>query len=123
MQDVLCTCHEQAGAAGAAEHALVAGARGAVVVFAGVKRAPVDRQFAVEQMQLLGPGMRMGRIARAGRQAHQHADPASFAVVRQKLALDAGRDLLPLRLRPPSGGRRQGRRGDVLGDAAGKPFL
>src|SRR5215216_4346440 len=99
-QDIPGAGDQNAGAAGLAPDAFVARAGRPVVVVAGQKLALVDPQLAVEKMQLFDTGMGMRRITRTGRQAHQHADPVPFAVGRQQLALDAGGDLLPLRLAP-----------------------
>src|SRR5688572_29206330 len=99
-KDIFGAGDENAGAAGLAPDALVARARRAVIVIAGEELARVDPEFAVEKMQLFHAGMGVRRIARAGRQPYQHADPVSYMVGGEQLAFDAGRDLLPVRLGP-----------------------
>ena len=94
------TGDKNAGAACLAPDALVAGSRRTVSVIARQELALVDPQLAVEEMQFFDTGMGMRRITRARRQAHQHADSVPFAIGRQQLALDAGCDLLPIRLGP-----------------------
>ena len=54
-------------------------ARRTVVVVARDELALVDPQFTVEKMQLFDARMGVRRVTRAGRQAHQHADPMPFA--------------------------------------------
>ena len=91
---------ENAGAAGLAPDALVARSRRTVVVVAREELALVDPQLTVEEMQLFHARMRMRGVTRAGREAHQHADPVPFRVGREQLAFDPGRDLFPFRLGP-----------------------
>src|SRR5439155_12518652 len=74
-KDIFGAGDEDAGAAGLAPDALVARSRRTVIVVAGHELAFVDPQLAVEEMQLFDAGMRMRRVAGAGREAHQHADP------------------------------------------------
>ena len=91
---------ENTGAAGLAPDALVARSRRTVVVVARDELALVDPQLAVEEMQLFHARMSMRGVTRAGREAHQHADPVPFRVGREQLAFDSGRDLFPFRLGP-----------------------
>ena len=114
---------ENAGAAGLAPDALVARSRRTVVVVAREELALVDPQLAVEQMQLFDARMRMRRVTRAGREAHQHADPVPFRVGREQLAFDPGRDLFPFRLGPPPRRRQHRRFSRLLGDAKRKARL
>src|SRR5512132_3705680 len=89
---------ENAGAAGLAPDALVVRSRRTVVVVARNELAPIDKQLAVEQMQLFYARMSMRWVTRAGREADQHADPVPFRVAREELAFNPGRDLFPFRL-------------------------
>src|SRR5215212_1145575 len=100
LQNVPGAGEENAGAARLAPDALIDGARRAVAVVARPQLALVDPEFTVEKMQLFGTRVGVRRVMRARRQAHQHADPMPGAVGRQQLAFDAGRDLLPIGLRP-----------------------
>src|ERR1051326_1201874 len=100
MKDIFGAGDEDAGAAGLAPDALVAGSGRTVVVVAWHELLLVDPQFAIEEMQLFDARMRMRRVTGAGRQAHQHADPVPYHVGREQLAFDPGRDLLPFRLGP-----------------------
>ena len=79
------TGDENAGAAGLAPHSLVARASLCPVVVSGVEFPVVDPQLAVEEMQLFDTGMRMRWVTRAGREAHQHADPVPFRVGRERI--------------------------------------
>jgi hypothetical protein len=54
--------------------------RRTVVVVAREELAAVDPQLTVEEMQLFDAGMSVRWVARAGREAHQHADPVPFGV-------------------------------------------
>src|SRR5919202_17470 len=94
-QNVFGAGDEDAGAARLAIDALVARSRLTVIVVAREELALVDPQLAVEEMQLFHTRMRMRRVARAGCEAYQHADPVPFRVGRQQLAFDARRDLFP----------------------------
>src|SRR6476620_10096714 len=98
--DVFGAGDEDAGATGLAPDALVDRSRRTVVVVARDELAPVDPQLTVEEMQFFYARMRMGWVARAGRQPYQHADPVPFGVGREQLAFDPGRDLFPFRLGP-----------------------
>src|SRR5437764_6353560 len=98
--NVLDAGHEDAGAARLAPDALVARSGRTVIVVAREELLLVDPQFAVEKMQLFDTGMRMRRVAGAGREAYQHADPVPIGIGRQQLAFDPGRDLFPFRLGP-----------------------
>src|SRR4051794_23361065 len=64
---------EQTGAARLAPDTLVCRSGRTIVVVAREELTLVDPQLAVEEMQLFHTRMRMRRIARAGREAHQHA--------------------------------------------------
>ena len=79
----------------------------------------------VSMLVRLAPGTRMGvrRVACAGRQAHQHADPMPPAVSRQQLAFDAGRDLFPIGLVPSRRRRRYRCSLDLHGDSLRKTRL
>src|SRR5437764_10037293 len=90
-KDVFRAGDEDAGAARLAPDALVARPRRTVIVVAREELLLVDPQLTVEEMQLLDAGMRVSRVARAGRQAHQHADPVSFRVGREQLSSHSGR--------------------------------
>ena len=68
-------------------------------------------------MQLFHARMRMRGVARAGREAHQHADPLPLRVGRKQLAFDPGRDLFPVRLGPLPRRRRHWRLPGLFGDA------
>src|SRR5438105_9707511 len=100
LQNIFGAGDEDAGAARLAPDAVVARSRRTVVVVARKELALVDPQLAIEEMQLFDARMRMRRITRATRQAHQHADPVPFRVGREQLAFDPGRDLFPFRLGP-----------------------
>src|SRR2546421_9918191 len=97
-QNVFGAGDEKTGAARLAPDALVARSRRTVVVVARKELALVDPQLTVEEMQLFHARMRMGGVARAGREAHQHADPVPLRVGREQLAFNPGRDLFPFRL-------------------------
>jgi hypothetical protein len=67
-KDIFGAGDEDAGAAGLAPDALVAGSRRTVIVIAGQELLLVDPQFTVEKMQLFDAGMGMRRVAGAGRE-------------------------------------------------------
>src|ERR1051326_8342643 len=100
MKDIFGAGDEDAGAARLAPDALVAGSGGTVIVIAGHELLLVDPQLAIEEMQLFHPRMRMRRVAGARCEAYQHADPRSFRISREQLAVDPGCDLFPFRLGP-----------------------
>src|SRR6185503_267512 len=100
LQNVLGAADEDAGAAGLTPDAHVGVPRGTIVVVAGDELAVFDPQLAVEEMQLFHPRMGMRGVARAGREAHQHADKVPLLIRREQLALDPRCDLLPVRLGP-----------------------
>src|SRR5437763_11572441 len=93
MKDIFGAGDEEAGAARLAPDALVARSRRTVIVIAGHELLLVDPQFTDEEMQLFNAIMGMHRVAGAGREAHQHADPMPFRIGREQLAFDPGRDL------------------------------
>jgi hypothetical protein len=79
---------------------MVARARLAAVVVPGVELAFVDPELAVEKVQLLDPGVGVRRIARARREAHEHAHLMRFLVRGEQLAGNSRRHFFPFRLDP-----------------------
>ena len=94
-----------------------------IVVVARDELALVDPQLAVEEMQLFHARMRMRWVARAGREAYQHADKVPFLIGREQLAFDPRCDLLPVRLGPLPRRRRHRLLARLLGDAKRKTAL
>ena len=122
-QHVFGAGEEKTGATRLAPDAVVARSSRTAVVVAWNELALVDPQLAVEEMQLFDTGMRMRRVTRTGREAHQHADPVPFRVGREQLALDPGRDLFPFRLGPVPRRWQHGLLPGLLGDAQRKARL
>src|SRR5262252_8598264 len=94
LQNVAMRRDEQAGAAGFAPYALVAGTRLGPVVVAGLELAVVDPEVTIEEMQLLEPCVDVRRIFDAGLETHQHRDAISIAVRREELVRESGRRFL-----------------------------
>src|SRR5882672_9010715 len=74
-------------------------------------------------MQFFFARMRMRGVARAGREAYQHADAVPLRVGREQLAFDPGRDLFPFRLGPLPRPRQYRLISRPLRDAKCKPPL
>src|SRR5438309_9996136 len=100
MKDTFGAGHEEAGAACLAAVGLVAGSWHTIVVVARHELLLVDPQFAVEEMRSEERRVGIECVAGWWREAHKNADPVSFDVGREQLALDPGRDLFPFRLGP-----------------------
>src|SRR6185503_20812296 len=116
-KNIFGTGDENAGAAGLAPDALVAGARCTVVVVAREELAFVDPQLTIQEMQFFYAGMSMRGVTGAGREANQHANPVPCGVGRKQLAFDSGRNLFPFRLGPMSRRRQHWLLAGLLGDA------
>ena len=86
------------------------------MVVADTQLSIVNPKLTIQKMKFFKSRVRVRRIIRARREAHQHADAILRRVDREDLATESRRNILPVRLIPKETDQPSGRSGR-------RPFL